>query len=194
MGSDSTSRGDFLREGALGVAGAFGVVGLSSPVSAGFLGKDVIELEQVPPRTVIGKTEYVTWGEVAPVIARMRAEAREHFAATGVEGGHELTSFSNITPEGGDVLVGLEVDDAKGSPAISDGFTASLVSPPGTYMKDDHKGKPGMAPWIGFMARLTNDGYKFENQDGYLSMFEVYSGQGGKENVTMYTAVVNPAK
>ena len=89
---------------------------------------------------------------------------------------------------------GLEVVETKGSPAISDGFTASLVAPPGTYMKDDHKGKPGMAPWISFMARLTNDGFKFESRDGYLPMFEVYSGQGGEENVTMYTAVVSPAK
>lgn len=89
---------------------------------------------------------------------------------------------------------GLEVADAKGSPAISDGFTASVVSPPGTYMKDNHNGKPGFTPWIGFMARLTNDGYKFQDQDGKMSMFEVYSGQGGAESVTMYAAVVDPTK
>lgn len=91
-------------------------------------------------------------------------------------------------------FLGLEVTDPKGSPAISDGFTASLISPPGTYMKDDHKGKPGVTPWIGFMARIKNDGYKLQDENGYLPMFEVYSGQGGDENVTMYTAVVNPAK
>lgn len=61
-------------------------------------------------------------------------------------------------------------------------------------MKDDHSGKPGVAPWFGFMARLTKDGYKFQDQDGGMSMFEVYSGQGGEENVTMYAAVVNPTK
>lgn len=92
------------------------------------------------------------------------------------------------------LCLGLEVADAKGSPAVSDGFKASLVSPPGKYMKDDHKGKPGVAPWFSFMARLTNDGYKLMDESGNLSMFEVYSGQGGDENVTMYTTVANPVK
>lgn len=65
-----------------------------------------IELEQVPTRTVIGKTQSVTWGEVAPVITKMRANARRHFTDTGVQGGRELTSFFNQTAEGADVLVG----------------------------------------------------------------------------------------
>lgn len=65
-----------------------------------------IEMEEVPARTVIGKTEYATWKDVAPVIARMRTDARQHFAATGVKGGSELSSFSGITAEGADVLVG----------------------------------------------------------------------------------------
>lgn len=65
-----------------------------------------IELEEIPARTVIGKKEYVTWGEVAPVIARMRTDARQHFAATGAQGGRELTSFFDIKPDGADVLVG----------------------------------------------------------------------------------------
>lgn len=92
--------------------------------------------------------------------------------------------------------LGLEVADAKGSSAVSDGFTASVVSPPGTYLRDDHQGKPGVAPWFTFMGRLTKDGYKFVGEDGNISMFEVYSGQGGAETVTMYTAVVKnpPAK
>lgn len=65
-----------------------------------------IESEEVPIRTVIGKTETVTWAEVAPIIARMRGDARQHFASTGAQGGRELTSFLNQTPEGADVLVG----------------------------------------------------------------------------------------
>eukprot|EP00752_Nemacystus_decipiens_P009455 g8454.t1 len=191
-GGGATSRIDFVRKGALGVAGTFGLLGLSTPASAGFFDKDLIEMEEVPARTVIGKTEYTAWKDVAPVIARMRADARQHFAATGVAGGRELSTFSGMTAEGVKVLVGLEVADAKGSPAISDGFKASLVTPPGKYMKDDHKGKPGVAPWFAFVARLTNDGYEVVNEDG--SMFEVYSGQGGNEDVTMYTRVANPVK
>lgn len=61
-------------------------------------------------------------------------------------------------------------------------------------MKDYHNGKPGVAPWIGFMTKAANDGYKFEDQDGKMSMFEVYSGQGGAETVEMFAAVVPPAK
>lgn len=64
-------------------------------------------MEEVPARTVIGKTEYATWKDVAPVIARMRTDARQHFAATGAKGGRELSSYSAITAEGADVLVGM---------------------------------------------------------------------------------------
>ncbi|CAN0539578.1 unnamed protein product [Ectocarpus sp. 12 AP-2014] len=151
-----------------------------------------MELEQVPPRTVIGKTQSTSWADVAPKIAAMRAEAREHFAQIpGAEGGRELTAFSNQNAESVDVTVGLEVSDAKGSPAISNGFTASVISPPGQYLRDDHDGKPGVTPWISFMARLAKDGYTMTEP---LAMFEVYSGQGGEESVTMYTSVNGPAK
>lgn len=57
-------------------------------------------------RTVIGKTQTVTWKDLAPAITAMRAEAREHFASTGAKGGRELSSFLNQTAEGTDVLVG----------------------------------------------------------------------------------------
>jgi len=87
----------------------------------------------------------------------------------------------------------VEVSDPKGSPAISDGFTANVVAPPGKYMRDDHNGKPGVAPWFTFMGRLTKEGYKFADEGGSMSMFEVYSGTGGQETVSMYTTVY-PAK
>lgn len=69
-----------------------------------------MELEQVPLRTVIGKTQSsISWTDVAPKIAAMRAEAREHFAQTpGAEGGREVTTFSNEGPETVDVTVGKE--------------------------------------------------------------------------------------
>ncbi|CAN0394553.1 unnamed protein product, partial [Ectocarpus sp. 13 AM-2016] len=94
--------------GVLGGAAAIGVLGSSSPVSAaGLFTKDRMELEQVPPRTVIGKTQSTSWADVAPKIAAMRAEAREHFAQTpGAEGGRELTAFSNQNAESVDVTVG----------------------------------------------------------------------------------------
>ncbi|CAM9253288.1 unnamed protein product [Ectocarpus fasciculatus] len=193
MEMKSCDRAGFIREGVLGGAAAIGVLGSSSPVSAaGFFTKDRMELEQVPTRTVVGKTQSISWADVAPKIAAMRAEAREHFAQTpGAEGGREFTTFSNQTPEGAEVTVGLEVSDAKGSPAVSNGFTASVISPPGQYLRDDHDGKPGMTPWISFMARLAKDGYTMEEP---LAMFEVYSGQGGEESVTMYASVKGPAK
>lgn len=85
---------------------------------------------------------------------------------------------------------GLEVTDARNSPAVSDGFTASVFSPPGEYLRDDHDGKPGTLPWITFIAQLTKQGYAFKEP---LSLFEVYSGQGGQETVSMYAAVTKPA-
>ncbi|CAM9784474.1 unnamed protein product [Ectocarpus sp. 4 AP-2014] len=193
MEMKSCDRAGFIREGVLGGAAAIGVLGSTSPVSAaGLFTKDRMELEQVPPRTMIGKTQSTSWADVAPKIAAMRAEAREHFAQTpGAEGGRELTAFSNENAERVDVTVGLEVNDAKGSPAISNGFTASVISPPGQYLRDDHDGKPGVTPWISFMARLAKDGYTMTEP---LAMFEVYSGQGGEESVTMYTSVNGPAK
>lgn len=65
-----------------------------------------VELEQVPARTVIGKTQMVTWKEAAPTIAAMRTDAREHFAKTGAKGGRELASYINITADGADAVVG----------------------------------------------------------------------------------------
>lgn len=85
---------------------------------------------------------------------------------------------------------GLEVTDARNSPAVSDGFTASVFSAPGDYLRDDHDGKPGTLPWITFIAQLTKKGYTFKEP---LSLFEVYSGQGGQETVSMYAAVTQPA-
>lgn len=41
------------------------------------------------------------------------------------------------------------------------------------------------------MAGLVKDGYKMKEP---LSMFEVYSGQGGDETVSMYAAVAKPTK
>lgn len=65
-----------------------------------------VELEQVSARTVIGKTQAITWNEAAPTIAAMRADAREHFARTGAKGGRELTSYINVTADGADAVVG----------------------------------------------------------------------------------------
>jgi len=72
------------------------------------------------------------------------------------------------------LCAGVEVSDPKGSPAISDGFTANVVAPPGKYMRDDHNGKPGVAPWFTFMGRLTKEGYKFADEGGSMSMFEYH--------------------
>lgn len=88
-------------------------------------------------------------------------------------------------------ISGLEVDDAKGSPAISNDFVASTVAPPGEYLRDDHNGKPGVAPWVIFQARLTWDGYTLKQP---ISLFEVYSGQGGEETVSMYSSVLKATK
>lgn len=65
-----------------------------------------LELEQVPARTVIGKTQTITWKEAAPMIAAMRTDAREHFANTGAKGGREMASYINQTPDGAEAIVG----------------------------------------------------------------------------------------
>lgn len=152
---------------------------------------DQIELEQVPPRMMIGKSQSVMWSSVAPVVAALRVEARERFSKTGAQGGREVTSFYNITHDGGDVMVGLEVDNAKTSPALGDGFAASVISPPGQYLRDDHANGAGVMPWMSFMARMTKEGYALGQP---VSMFEVYSGTGGKEAVSMYAAVAEANK
>lgn len=66
-----------------------------------------VELEKVPARTMIGKTQSIAWKNVAPAIAAMRTEAREHFANTeGAKSGREVTWFTNNTAEGADITVG----------------------------------------------------------------------------------------
>jgi len=35
-------------------------------------------------------------------------------------------------------------------------------------MRDDHNGKPGVAPWFTFMGRLTKEGYKFADEGGSI--------------------------
>ncbi|CAM9252054.1 unnamed protein product [Scytosiphon promiscuus] len=187
-----SDRAGFVREGVLSLAGVAGLLGVSSPATAaGWFSKDVVELENVPARTMIGKTQSIALKDAAPAITAMRIEAREHFAKTeGAKGGREVTRFTNNTLDGADITVGIEVTDARGSPAISDGFTASVFSPPGEYLRDDHNGKPGTLPWLTFMAQLAKEGYAFEEP---LSLFEVYSGQGGQETVSMYAAVKKPA-
>lgn len=123
----------------------------------------------------------------------MRTEARERFAKTGADGGREVTAFFNQTPEGADVSVGLEVatSTSKTSAALGEGFTATMISPPGLYLKDEHATEPGMLPWITFMARASKEGFALKEP---LSMFEVYTGNGGKEGVTMYAAIDQPRK
>lgn len=116
----------------------------------------------------------------------MRSDARARFSKTGAKGGREVTSFSNITHEGVDVTVGLEVADSKDSPALGGGFSATVISPPGEYLRDDHATAPGMVPWVTFMARIPKKGYELSEP---VEMFEVYTGTGGEEGVSMYAAV-----
>lgn len=141
----------------------------------------------MPSRIIIGKTQAIKWSTVSPSIGAMRTEARERFANTGAKGGREVSTFSNLTPDGADVTVGLEVADAKGSPALGGGFAATALAPPGDYLRDDHASLPGMVEWMAFMARIPKQGYELSDS---LSIFEVYTGTGGKEEgVSMYAAV-----
>lgn len=135
---------------------------------------------------MIGQTQSIKWSTVALSIAVMRTEARERFSKTEAKGGREVTAFSNETPDGVDITVGLEVVDAKDCPALGEGFAATVISPPGDYLRDDHATAPGMVPWITFMARIPKAGYELSDP---LSMFEVYTGTGGEEGVSMYASV-----
>ena len=146
-----------------------------------------IDLEKVPSRFLIGKTQSIKWSTIAPSIAAMRTEARERFAATGAKGGREVSSYSNPTPDGADVTVGLEVADPKASPALGGGFAATVIAPPGDYLRDDHSTTASMATWVTFVTRIPKEGYELIDP---LSIFEVYTGTGGKdEGVAMYAAV-----
>lgn len=142
----------------------------------------------MPSRIVIGQTRAIKWSNVAPAIADMRVEAREQFSKTGAKGGREVAAFSKITQDGSDVTVGLEVANAKDSPALSNGFAATVIVPPGQYLRADHASGPGtsVAPWITFMTRIPKEGYALSQP---LSLFEVYSGTGGEESMAMYAAV-----
>lgn len=83
---------------------------------------------------IIGQTRSIKWATVAPSIAaNMRTEARELFSKTGAKGLHEVSTYSKVTADGADVTVGLEVTDTKSSPAIGDGFTVTVIAPPGRY-------------------------------------------------------------
>lgn len=135
---------------------------------------------------IIGQTQTIRWATVAPTIVAMRAEARERFSKTGAKGGREVSSYSKVTADGADVTVGLEVADTKASPAIGDGFTATVMAPPGKFLRSDHAAESSVATWMTFMARIPKSGYELSDS---LSMFEVYTGTGGDEGVSMYAAV-----
>lgn len=145
-----------------------------------------IEPVDVPRRMVIGKTQSTKWSNVAPVVGAMRTEAREHFAKAGAKGGREVACYSNVSADGADVTVGLEVSDATGSSALGDGYAASAMTIPGQHLLYDHAGVPGVARWITFITRIPKMGYALKEP---FTIFEVYSGAGGEESVAMYAAV-----
>lgn len=143
-------------------------------------------------RMMIAKSQKVKWSSVSPVILKMREEVRERFAKTGAKGGREVSSFLNVTSEGANIFVGIEVADPTGSPALGEGFGVTEIVPPGAFLSEECSRPPSVFAWIKFVSGVSKEGYELRQP---LSLFEVYAGTGGPtEARTIYASINEPAK
>lgn len=79
----------------------------------------------------------------------------------------------------------VETAEAQKSPALGDGFvaTGAVPSPGDWYLRDEHNAPPSFGAWIGLQAMANKAGYELTFLRG---IFEIYSGTGGNEQVTMF--------
>ncbi|CAM9816963.1 unnamed protein product [Discosporangium mesarthrocarpum] len=145
---------------------------------------------------MVGQTRFIKWSDISPGIAKMRSEAMTRFKATGAKGGREVASYRKIDVMGAYVTVGVEIDgttqgkpaSSAVSPAIGESFTASEITPPGSYVRATIQGYPSFLEWQRFVTDAISMGFKPRDP---LALFEVYPGPEDDGITRLYLGILS---